>query len=75
MTDTQARRIATKIGFDPNCLEQAVDVMMKLYKVFMENDASLIEINPFSEDASGKGDHYGIIHLHAAMLTVAELSG
>lgn len=56
MTEEQAKRIATQIGFDSGCIDQAINVMMQLYKVFLENDASLIEINPLSEDASGKGN-------------------
>ncbi|QIW95380.1 hypothetical protein AMS68_000898 [Peltaster fructicola] len=49
VTDDIARNIAEQIGFSPQCVEQAVDTIKKLYKVFVETDATQIEINPLSE--------------------------
>lgn len=49
VTDDIARNIATEIGFSDQCIEDAKDTIQKLYKVFMENDATQIEINPLSE--------------------------
>lgn len=49
VTDAIARDISTKLGFSEQCIEQGKDVIQKLYKVFMEKDATQIEINPLSE--------------------------
>ncbi|GAU89642.1 hypothetical protein RvY_02171 [Ramazzottius varieornatus] len=34
--------------------EQAADMMVKLYDIFLSKDATTIEINPLAEDSSGK---------------------
>jgi succinyl-CoA synthetase beta subunit len=49
VTDEIARRIAADLGFSEQCIEDAKDTIQKLYKVFMEKDATQIEINPLSE--------------------------
>ncbi|KKA30503.1 hypothetical protein TD95_002087 [Thielaviopsis punctulata] len=49
VTDEIAREIATKLGFSPQCIEQAKDTIQKLYKIFLEKDSTQIEINPLSE--------------------------
>ncbi|GBF67112.1 succinate--CoA ligase [ADP-forming] subunit beta [Trichophyton mentagrophytes] len=49
VTDEIARNIATGLGFSEQCVPEAVDTIKKLYKVFMEKDATQIEINPLSE--------------------------
>lgn len=49
VTDEIATNIAKQLGFSPQCIDQAVDTIQKLYKVFMEKDATQIEINPLSE--------------------------
>ena len=49
VTDDMARSIATDLGFSDQCIEDAKDTIQKLYKVFMEKDATQIEINPLSE--------------------------
>ena len=49
VTDEMARNIATEIGFSEQCIEDAKSTIQKLYKVFMEKDATQIEINPLSE--------------------------
>ena len=49
VTDDMARNIATDLGFSEQCIEDAKDTIQKLYKVFMEKDATQIEINPLSE--------------------------
>jgi len=49
VTDDMARNIATELGFSEQCIEDAKDTIQKLYKVFMEKDATQIEINPLSE--------------------------
>jgi succinyl-CoA synthetase beta subunit len=49
VTDDMARNIATDLGFSEQCVEDAKDTIQKLYQVFMEKDATQIEINPLSE--------------------------
>ncbi|KAI8634102.1 beta subunit of gdp-forming succinate-CoA ligase [Xylariaceae sp. FL1651] len=49
VTDDIARDIATKLGFSEQCVEDAKDTIQKLYKIFLEKDATQIEINPLSE--------------------------
>jgi succinyl-CoA synthetase beta subunit len=49
VTDDMGRNIATELGFSEQCIEDAKDTIQKLYKVFMEKDATQIEINPLSE--------------------------
>ena len=40
------------------CHLQAANVIESLYHIFIEKDATLIEINPMAEDSSGKGEEY-----------------
>ncbi|KAF4552314.1 Succinate--CoA ligase [Elsinoe fawcettii] len=54
VTDKIARKIATDIGFSEQCIDEAVSTIQKLYKVFMEKDATQIEINPLSETSDHK---------------------
>jgi succinyl-CoA synthetase beta subunit len=49
VTDDIARTIATDLGFSEQCIEEAKTTIQNLYKVFMERDATQIEINPLSE--------------------------
>lgn len=49
VTDDIARSIATELGFSEQCIEDAKNTIQKLYKVFIEKDATQIEINPLSE--------------------------
>lgn len=49
VTDTIATKIAEDVGFSKQCIPEAVDTIKKLYKVFVEKDATQIEINPLSE--------------------------
>jgi succinyl-CoA synthetase beta subunit len=46
LTDEQAIQLAQGIGVPPDSQPQAVDVLRKLYRCYMETDASLAEINP-----------------------------
>lgn len=47
--------MATKMGFDGDAAQQAAETFMKLYNLFIKKDATLIEINPLSEDREGNG--------------------
>jgi succinyl-CoA synthetase beta subunit len=50
----QARKIAFKLGLDGNALNGAVDMIMKVYKAYMDNDCSLAEINPMLRTSDDK---------------------
>ena len=52
--DEQARKIARGIGLPDASMDQAVDVFQKLYKCYMDTDASLVEINPLNRDSQNK---------------------
>jgi len=52
--DEQVQRVAKKLGFHPDAINQAAEIMRKIYEVFINKDGSMIEINPMIEDASGK---------------------
>ncbi|KAK2066102.1 succinate-CoA ligase [Colletotrichum caudatum] len=54
VTDEIARDIAVKLGFSEQCIEDAKDTIQKLYKIFLEKDATQIEINPLSETSDHK---------------------
>jgi succinyl-CoA synthetase beta subunit len=55
LTKEGAKEIATKMGFTPKCIDGAADLMQRLYKLFIERDATQVEINPMAESASGEG--------------------
>ncbi len=42
----QAREIALKLGFPKNLINKVAGVFLKLYDVYMKEDASMVEINP-----------------------------
>ena len=51
LDDAQAKKIASAIGLPPESAAQAVDIFQKLYKCYMDTDASLVEINPLNRDS------------------------
>jgi succinyl-CoA synthetase beta subunit len=53
LTDAQAKELSGGIGVPAGSTSQAVDVFKKLYKVYMETDASLVEINPMILEGNG----------------------
>jgi len=53
MTDAQAKQLADGIGVPAASTAQAVDVFKKLYRVYMDTDASLAEINPLILEGNG----------------------
>jgi len=53
ITEETCTDIAMKLGLE-NRLEETKEVVRNLYAAFMDNDASLIEINPYAEDTYGK---------------------
>lgn len=53
LTGFQARRIAFNINIPKHLINKAVMFMLGLYKVFVEKDASTVEINPLVVTAEG----------------------
>jgi succinyl-CoA synthetase beta subunit len=53
LTDAQAKELADGIGVPAASQAQAVDVFKKLYKCYMDTDASLAEINPLILEGGG----------------------
>ena len=53
LTEAQARELASGIGVPEASQAQAIDVLQKLYKTYMDTDASLAEINPLILEGSG----------------------
>ncbi|KAK6633313.1 hypothetical protein RUM43_000879 [Polyplax serrata] len=52
LTQEQATKVARAVGLE-NELSTTVDMLMKLYKLAMDKDALLIEVNPYAEDVNG----------------------
>jgi succinyl-CoA synthetase beta subunit len=44
--EAKAREIVTATGFPAAVVDEAVDVVAKLWQVFVEEDATLVEVNP-----------------------------
>jgi len=52
--DFQLRDLAERAGLDSAATRQFVDIARRLYRVFLDSDASLAEINPLMVTADGK---------------------
>jgi succinyl-CoA synthetase beta subunit len=53
MTAEQGQELARGIGMPADSVAQFVDVCSKVYKCYMDTDASLVEINPLNRDSKG----------------------
>jgi succinyl-CoA synthetase beta subunit len=53
LTDAQGKELADGMTVPPGSTAQAVDVLKKLYKCYMETDCSLAEINPLILEGNG----------------------
>jgi succinyl-CoA synthetase beta subunit len=53
LTDAQAQQLADGIGVPQASQAQAIDVLKKLYRCYMDTDASLAEINPLILEGNG----------------------
>jgi succinyl-CoA synthetase beta subunit len=53
MTAEQGQELARGIGMPADSVAQFIDVCAKVYKCYMETDASLVEINPLNRDSKG----------------------
>lgn len=49
-----ARKVAKDIGFEGVGIEKAADTFIKLYKLFIAKDATMVEINPLAEIQTGE---------------------
>ncbi len=55
LTPEDARKVAKQLGFSSAKTEQqAADMILKLYKLFIDKDATMIEINPMAETENGE---------------------
>lgn len=55
LTYDVAKDLATQLGFSCDAAkESAAGNMVKLYNIFIEKDATMVEINPMAEDRKGK---------------------
>ncbi|CAG0893527.1 unnamed protein product [Darwinula stevensoni] len=50
----QALAMAHRLGIETDKVEVAADIIVKLYNMFIKYDMTLLEINPFAEDTTGK---------------------
>ncbi|KAJ4428068.1 hypothetical protein ANN_24082 [Periplaneta americana] len=53
LSNEQAERVADKLNLSGEKKTKAVDMLHRLYKLFVEKDALLIEVNPYAEDTEG----------------------
>ena len=53
LTDAQATELSNGIGVPAGSTAQAIDVLKKLYRCYMETDCSLAEINPLILEGKG----------------------
>ena len=54
LTDAQGQELAAGIGMPAESVAQTVDILQKLYKCYMDTDASLVEINPLNRNSKGE---------------------
>jgi succinyl-CoA synthetase beta subunit len=54
VTEAKAREIVEAAKFAPELHDQIVEVLKTLWKVFIEEDALLVEVNPLVKTADGK---------------------
>jgi succinyl-CoA synthetase beta subunit len=52
--DTKAREIVEEAGFPDDLTDQAVDFVQKLWQVFVQEDATLVEVNPLARLGDGR---------------------
>ncbi len=53
LTQAQGQELAKGVGMPADSVAQFIDICQKLYKCYMETDASLVEINPLNRDSKG----------------------
>jgi len=53
LSEEMALEIANKVGFPPQAKAAAAQEMLRLYNLFLEKDATMVEINPMGIDSYG----------------------
>ena len=53
LTQAQGEELARGVGMPADSVAQFIDICQKLYRCYMETDASLVEINPLNRDSKG----------------------
>jgi succinyl-CoA synthetase beta subunit len=53
LTQAQGEELARGVGMPSDSVAQFIDICQKLYRCYMETDASLVEINPLNRDSKG----------------------
>ena len=53
LSKEMALDIATKLEIPAEDQNEVAETLMKLYNLFLSKDATMVEINPFAEDANG----------------------
>merc|ERR1711872_303087 len=48
-----AKEVAVKLGINPSRVDEVANIFVNLYHLFLNKDASMVEINPFAEDSQG----------------------
>ena len=51
LSKEQALEFAKRMDFAPQCVQEAAEAIEKLYQIFVERDATQIEINPLAESS------------------------
>eukprot|EP00088_Acartia_fossae_P060952 TRINITY_DN730_c0_g1_i18.p1 TRINITY_DN730_c0_g1~~TRINITY_DN730_c0_g1_i18.p1 ORF type:complete len:441 (+),score=179.79 TRINITY_DN730_c0_g1_i18:121-1443(+) len=54
LSHATALEVAGKLGIPAAKQEEVAGVLLNLYDLFLNKDASMVEINPFAEDSTGK---------------------
>ena len=66
LSKSDAVEFAKRMGFSEGCADQAGEWILRLYDLFIERDATLIEINPMTEDLLGRGSYNVYLNLAVA---------
>lgn len=53
--------IAEKLGVNKDDQELVADMVCNLYELFIETDATMLEINPFAEDICGDCNNWKLL--------------
>jgi succinyl-CoA synthetase beta subunit len=48
-----AKEVAVQLGINPGKQDEVAQTLIDLYNLFLNKDASMVEINPFAEDSQG----------------------
>merc|ERR1719402_2153217 len=49
-----AKEVANNLGIAPAKQDEVAQILLNLYDLFINKDASMVEINPFAEDSTGE---------------------